>query len=397
MLKGKNILLGITGSIAAYKAAILVRLLIKEGANVKVVMTPLAKEFITPLTLAVLSKHPIMVDFYNPENGDWNSHVSAGIWADLYLIAPATANTIGKMANGIADNLLLTTYLSAKCPIMIAPAMDLDMYKHVAVQQNIQTLRSHGNIVLEATDGELASGLSGKGRMPEPEAILEQVRIFFADKQELKGRKVLITAGPTYEKIDDVRFIGNFSSGKMGFALAEKFRDRGADVTLISGPVNLDTPIGVERINVTSADEMYKIVTEKASDYDIIVSCAAVADFAPERQVEGKLKRGNDGLILKLKSTKDIAAELGRNKKTSQILVGFALEAENEMDNAQKKLESKGLDMIVLNSIQDEGACFGTDTNKITIIEKGGKISAYPLKNKTSVAEDIVNKIIEKI
>lgn len=398
MLKGKHIILGVTGSIAAYKAATLVRLLVKEGAEVKVVMTELAKRFITPLTMATLSKHPIMVEFYNPENGDWHSHVDMGLWADLYLVAPATANTIGKMAHGIADNLLLTTYLSAKCPVMIAPAMDLDMYCHPATQQNLSILRRYGNVIVEPAEGELASGLVGKGRMAEPEEIVSFVRHFLADKQELAGKKVLLTAGPTYEKIDPVRFIGNYSSGKMGFALAEEFAERGAEVILVAGPVCLKVVHpAIQRIDVESAAQMYARVMEFASECDIVVSCAAVADFTFSQQAEHKLKRGKESLTLQLEPTADIAAELGKRKKEGQLLIGFALETNDEECNAIQKLHKKNLDLIVLNSLKDEKACFGYDTNKVTMIDRAEKQFQYELKTKKEVAVDIVDRIVAMV
>lgn len=398
MLKDKHIIVGLTGSIAAYKTASLIRLLVKEGADVKVIMTPLAKAFISPLTLATLSKHPIMVDFYNPENGDWNSHVSAGMWADLLLVAPASANTMGKMAAGIADNLLLTTYLSAKCPVLLAPAMDLDMYRHPATQKNIGVLKSYGNYFIEPDSGELASGLIGKGRMAEPEEICQYVVRFFRQQEDLKGKKVLITAGPTYERIDPVRFIGNFSSGKMGYALAEELAGRGADVVLVSGPVRqtVENP-RIRRIDVLSAEEMYAEVMQEADEADIVVSCAAVADFTPEERAEQKLKRGEDDLCIRLKPTRDIAGELGKRKKPGQVLVGFALETDNEEENAALKLKKKNLDVIVLNSLRDAGAGFGTDTNKVTIIDREGEHRAYELKSKREVAVDIVDKILEII
>lgn len=395
MLKGKQIIVGVTGSIAAYKAATLVRLLVKEGAEVKVVMTELAKQFITPLTMATLSKHPVMVEFYNPENGDWHSHVDMGLWADLYLIAPATANTIGKMAHGIADNLLLTTYLSAKCPVMVAPAMDLDMYRHPATQRNLEVLKGYGNVIVEPAEGELASGLVGKGRMAEPEEIVAFIRHFFAGKAELKGKKVLLTAGPTYEKIDPVRFIGNYSSGKMGFALAEEFASRGAEVLLVSGPVNQDTAhANIRRIDVESAGEMFEEVMKYSGECDVVVSCAAVADFTPARKAAVKLKRGADDLILELKPTRDIAAELGRRKKEGQLLVGFALETNDEECNALLKLHKKNLDLVVLNSLKDQNACFGYDTNKVTMIDRKENRYEYGLKSKKEVAADIVDRIV---
>lgn len=398
MLRGKHIIIGVTGSIAAYKAATLVRLLVKEGAEVKVVMTELAKQFITPLTLATLSKHPVMVEFYNPENGDWHSHVDMGLWADLYLIAPATANTIGKMAHGIADNLLLTTYLSAKCPVMLAPAMDLDMYRHPATQQNLNILRSRGNIIVEPEEGELASGLVGKGRMAEPEEMIGFVRDYFAAGGELAGKKVLLTAGPTYEKIDPVRFIGNYSTGKMGFALAEEFADRGAEVILVAGPVSLKTShSAIQRIDVESASQMYEKVMEHFAGCDVVVSCAAVADFSPVRQVGQKLKRGKENLTLELLPTPDIAAALGEKKQSGQFLVGFALETNDETCNALQKLHKKNLDLIILNSLRDANACFGYDTNKVTMIDREEKQYHYELKSKQAVAWDIVDRIVSMI
>jgi phosphopantothenoylcysteine decarboxylase/phosphopantothenate--cysteine ligase len=394
MLKGKHILLGITGSIAAYKSAMLVRDWIKAGAEVQVIMTPLAKAFIAPLTMATLSKHPVMIDFFDPTNGAWNSHVEMGRWADVMVIAPATANTIGKMANGIADNLLLTSFLSAKCPVFIAPAMDLDMWLHPTTQQNVLRLQQMGVHLIEPTTGELASGLEGKGRMAEPETITETLNQYFATANSLLNKKIMITAGPTYEKIDPVRFIGNYSSGKMGFALAEECAHRGADVTLVCGPVGLQTNHpSIRRINVESAEEMYQAVTDLFSDQDVAILAAAVADFTPETKAAQKLKRENNQLILQLKPTHDIAAALGERKKEHQILVGFALETENEIENAQAKLKRKKLDMIVLNSLQNAQAGFGYDTNQVTIIEKNGSIIEYPLKDKHHVARDIMNAI----
>lgn len=394
MLSGKKFILGITGSIAAYKSAQLVRLLVKNNAEVKVIMTPLAKEFITPLTLATLSKNPILVDFFNPENGDWNSHVDLGLWADAYIIAPATANTIGKMANGIADNLLLTTYLSAKCPVFVAPAMDLDMFKHPANQKNIEVLRSYGNIFIEPTEGELASGLIGKGRMEEPEVIVEKIRDYFQKKNSLKNKKVLITSGPTYEKIDAVRFIGNYSSGKMGYALAEECAARGAEVFLISGPVNLKTiNPSICKSDVTTAAEMHKKTLEIFPDCDIAILAAAVADFTPENPSESKLKRGESNLQISLTPTRDIAAEIGNVKKIEQITIGFALEKENETENAILKLKKKNLNFIVLNSMNDKGAGFNSDTNKITIINNKEEVFKFNLKHKNLVAIDIIDKL----
>lgn len=386
--------MGVTGSIAAYKAATLTRLLVKEGASVKVVMTPLAKEFITPLTMATLSKSPIMVDFYNPENGDWNSHVDLGLWADLYLIAPASANTIGKMAGGVADNLLLTTYLSAKCPVMVAPAMDLDMYKHPATQRNLKVLQSFGNIIIEPESGELASGLIGKGRMEEPERIVAFIADYFARQEDFKGKKVVVTAGPTYEKIDPVRFIGNYSSGKMGLAIAEEFAGRGAEVVLVCGPVNLKTSHpAIRRVDVESAAQMYEVTSKEFVNSDVAVLSAAVADFTPKEKADHKIKRGKDDLLLELLPTKDIAAELGRIKTASQLLVGFALETNDEEVNALSKMQRKNLDMIVLNSLNDKGAGFSVDTNKVTILDKAGDKTVYELKTKVEVAKDIVDQI----
>ncbi|GHT17203.1 phosphopantothenoylcysteine decarboxylase [Bacteroidia bacterium] len=390
MLKGKHIILGVTGSIAAYKAAALVRLLIKQGADVKIVMTPLAKEFITPLTLATLAKNPVLVDFFDPTNGNWNSHVSLGLWADALLVAPATANTIGKMANGIADNLLITTYLSAKCPVFVAPAMDLDMYAHSATQENLQKLQSFGNQIIEPSSGELASGLDGKGRMEEPENIVRFMDNFFAEKT-LLGKKILITAGPTYEKIDPVRFIGNYSSGKMGFALAESCAKHGAQVVLVAGPVHQTVfNKNIKRIDVTSAEEMYNAVNQEFKNTDAAILCAAVADFAPKNIADKKIKRDKDSLTMQLQPTRDIAASLGMHKKERQILVGFALETDHERENATKKLTKKNFDFIVLNSLNDKNAGFMFDTNKISIIHKTGDIIEFPLKTKTDVAEDIV-------
>jgi len=393
MLKGKKIILGVTGSIAAYKAALLVRLLKKEGAEVKVIMTSLAKEFITPLTLATLSGNPILVDFFNPENGDWNSHVDLGIWADAYIIAPASANTIGKMANGVADNLLLTTYLSAKCPVFVAPAMDLDMYAHPSTKKNLLTLKSYGNEIIEPTVGHLASGLEGKGRMEEPENIVQFMDDFFTPKKML-GKKIIITAGPTYERIDPVRYIGNFSSGKMGFALAESCARQGAQVTLVAGPVKLRTShANIKRIDVDSADEMYRTVISQFDKMDGAILCAAVADFTPTKMQKSKIKREKDNLTLELKPTQDIAATVGKVKRGDQFVVGFALESDNEEKNALAKMERKNFDFIVLNSLQDHHSGFGFDTNKVAIIHRSGLKKQYELKSKLDVADDIVNEI----
>lgn len=397
-LVGKHILLGVTGSIAAYKTASLIRLLVKAGAEVKVVMTPLAKQFITPLTLATLSKNPILVDFFDPINGAWNSHVSLGMWADAYLIAPASANTIGKMANGVADNLLLTSYLSAKCPVFVAPAMDLDMYAHPSTQRNLDVLRSYGNHIIEATSGELASGLDGKGRMEEPEKIVEYLDRFFSVSQDLKGKNVLITSGPTYEKIDPVRFIGNYSSGKMGFALAEECAKRGATVTLVTGPVALSlNNQTIKRVDVESAQEMYEEVDAVFASMDITILCAAVADYRPMKKFDEKMKKESSSDVLNIQLTKtiDIASTLGSKKTENQLLVGFALETNNEFDNAKDKLNRKNLDFIVLNSLNDKGAGFRHDTNKVTILNKKGEEKSFGLKSKIEVAKDIIDVIME--
>lgn len=394
-LKGKHIILGVTGGIAAYKAAILVRLLIKSEATVKVVMTPLAKQFITPLTLATLSKNPILVDFFNPENGDWNSHVDLGLWADMFVIAPATANTISKMANGTADNLLLTTYLSARCPVMVAPAMDLDMYRHAATQKNIETLRSFGNIIIEPATGELASGLEGKGRMEEPENIFASIQNFFSERQTFSGKKILVTAGPTYEPIDPVRFIGNYSSGKMGYAIADELYSRGAEVVVVSGPVSVNPKYeGIKVIKVNTASEMYTACVDIFPSMDAAILSAAVADYTLAEPSMVKLKREKEDLNLVLKPTQDIAANLGKMKRAGQILAGFALETSNEMQNAQKKLHHKNFNFIVLNSLNDPGAGFRTDTNQITIIDEHNNIEKSELKSKAAIATDIVNKLV---
>ena len=395
-LKDKHILLGITGSIAAYKAAMIVRLLVKEGADVKVVMSHYAREFITPLTLATLSKNPIMVDFFNPENGAWNSHVDLGTWADLYLIAPATANTIGKLAHGIADNLLLTTYMSAKCDVMVAPAMDMDMYQHPANLKNIDIIRSYGNIVIEATHGELASGLTGQGRLEEPQSIVGKVVDYFSFKEVLKGKRYVVTAGPTYENIDPVRFIGNYSSGKMGFAIAETLASYGAKVDLITGPTHLNTghPL-INLLRVRTSDEMYHQVLEFFPGADGAILSAAVSDFKPAQVSGQKIKKDQGRTTLKLQAAKDIAQELGNIKKRNQLLIGFALETQNELSNAMAKLHNKNLDFIVLNSLAEEGAGFEVDTNKIKIIDKQQYIEEFELKSKKMVARDIVRKILE--
>ena len=395
MLENKKIVLGITGSIAAYKACILARLLIKKGAEIQVVMTPSAKEFITPLTLATLTQKPVVSEFFDRRDGSWHSHVSLGLWADAMLIAPASASTIGKMANGMADNMLVTTYLSMRAPVFVAPAMDLDMYAHPSTQANLQKLQSYGNHIIEPGTGFLASKLEGKGRMEEPEKIVEALEQFFAQQQKLAGKKVLITAGPTYEKIDPVRFIGNYSSGKMGFALAEVCAEHGAEVTLVSGPVVLQAKHpGIKRIDVESAREMYEAATKHFPKADITILCAAVADFTPKTTADKKIKRKGDNLKLELQPTQDIAAALGAVKKKKQVLVGFALETDNELQNAQDKMERKNLDLIVLNSLQDKGAGFRVDTNKVTIIDRHNGLTAYDTKSKREVAEDIVEFIV---
>ncbi len=396
-LAGKHIILGITGSIAAYKAAMLVRLLVKEGAEVKVIMTPLAKEFITPLTLATLSKNPILVDFFDPENGSWNSHVDLGLWADLYLIAPASANTIAKMATGIADNLLLTTYLSARCPVMVAPAMDLDMYNHQTTQNNIQILQKNGVIIIEAATGELASGLSGKGRMEEPENILSSVVDFFDASSKFKGVNVLVTSGPTQEPIDPVRFIGNHSSGKMGSAIADCFARHGAKVIFISGPAKVyPTHTNIQRIDITTASDMYDAVHHYFKKVDIAVMAAAVADYTPKTISGEKIKRVKSDFEIILAPTTDIAASLGKIKKKNQLLVGFALETHDEKQNAIKKLKAKNLDLIVLNSLNDAGAGFGVDTNKVTVFDNSEKPFNFDLKPKAEIAKDIVDLVAIK-
>jgi phosphopantothenoylcysteine decarboxylase / phosphopantothenate---cysteine ligase len=405
-LKGKKIILGITGSIAAYKSAFLTRLLVKEGAEVKVVMTPLAKEFITPVTLATLSRNRVLIDFFSHDDGDWNSHVELGIWADLFICAPATANTMAKMAWGICDNLLLTTYLSVRCPVMIAPAMDMDMLNHPSTKNNIETLRARGNIILEPSSGELASGLSGKGRMEEPENIMDRIRSFFSERMgpgsisdlPLAGKKVLVTAGPTHEPIDPVRYIGNQSSGKMGYAIAGELARQGAEVILVSGPVSVG--IDHERIKlikVTTAESMYKECMKWFPICKACIMAAAVADFTPVKAMPGKIKRGGEGFTLEMKPSPDILKELGKIKTPEHILAGFALETENEKSNAVDKLRNKNLDFIVLNSLREEGAGFHHDTNKISIINPDGSFIDYVMKTKADVAADIVNHLLNLI
>ena len=396
MLKGKHIILGITGSIAAYKAAYLIRGLVKRGAEVQVVITPAGKEFITPLTLATLSSHPVISEFFSNRDGTWNSHVDLGLWADAMLIAPATASTIGKMANGIADNMLVTTYLSCKAPVFVAPAMDLDMFAHPTTRRNLERLRSFGNRIIEPAEGELASHLVGKGRMEEPDRIIEVLSDFFETRKYLAGKKVLITAGPTYERLDPVRFIGNYSSGKMGFALAEVCAERGAEVTLVAGPVALGiSNPAIRRIDVESAEEMYQAAREAFPDSDAAILCAAVADYRPEQVAERKIKREEKGeMTLRLVPNQDIAASLGAMKREGQILVGFALETDDEVSHAESKLRRKNLDFIVLNSLRDPGAGFRCDTNKIAILDNAGTRTSFPLKSKREVASDIVDRLV---
>ena len=392
ILNGKHIVLGVTGSIAAYKAAFLVRLLIKRGAEVQVVMTPAGKEFITPLTLSTLTRKPVVSEFFDRRDGSWNSHVDLGQWADAMLIAPCTASTIGKMASGVADNMLITTYYSMKAPVFIAPAMDLDMYRHPVTQHNLETLRSIGNIIIEPASGELASQLVGKGRMQEPEEIVAALEEYFTKQAQLSKKKVLITAGPTYEQIDPVRFIGNWSTGKMGFALAEECAQRGAEVTLIAGPVSLTTEHpNIKRIDVKSAHQMYEAAMQNFPDSDAAILCAAVADFTPAVTSDTKIKRKGD-MTITLKPTEDIAAALGAIKRPNQRMVGFALETDHEADNAQGKLERKNLDFIVLNSLNDKGAGFGYDTNKVTLIDRKGS-QELPLQSKKNVAKAIIDKL----
>ena len=391
-LEGKHILLGVTGSIAAYKAAVLCRLLKTAGAEVKVVMTPLAREFITPLTMATLSKNPIAVEFYNPENGDWHSHIAMGEWADCMLIAPATANTIAKMANGIADNLLLTTYLSARGRVVVAPAMDCDMFAHPATQHNIEILRSRGVTIIESPEGELASGLRGKGRMAEPEEIREAVESLLSEKKKsLQGKRFVVTAGATIEAIDPVRFISNHSTGKMGYAIAGELAARGAEVRLVSGRTSLPVPDGVERIDVLSAEEMYNATVTAFADADGAVMCAAVADYTPAEVSTVKIKKSNDDMYIRLKRTHDIAAELGK-VKGNRILVGFALETDDETVHAESKLAAKNFDFIVLNSLRDKGAGFGVDTNKVSLIDHSSR-EDLPLMSKRDVAVRIADRI----
>lgn len=398
MLKGKKIVLGITGSIAAYKACLLIRQLIKRGAEVQVVITPAGKEFITPITLSALTHKPVISEFFSQRDGTWNSHVDLGLWADAMVVAPCTASTLGKMAHGIADNMLITTYLSMKAPVFIAPAMDLDMYRHPSTQANMKTLLSYGNHIIEPESGFLASGLEGKGRMEEPEVIADRLDQFFSENSQpspIAGKKVVITAGPTYEKIDPVRFIGNYSSGKMGFAIAEECLRRGADVTLVAGPVSLSCSSGIRRLDVESCQDMYDAATSEFADADVAILAAAVADFRPALVADRKIKRGKDDMVITLCPTHDIAAALGASKKADQTLVAFALETNDEEANAMRKLEKKNADFVVLNSLRNEGTCFRTDQNQIEIVSRDGKTS-YEKKSKADTASDIVD-YLEKV
>lgn len=395
MLKGKKIVLGITGSIAAYKSCLLIREFVKQGAEVQVVITPAGKEFITPITLSALTHKPVISEFFSQRDGTWNSHVDLGLWADAMVIAPCTASTIGKMAHGVADNMLITTYLSMKAPVFIAPAMDLDMYRHPSTQANLRTLQSYGNRIVEPASGFLASGLEGKGRMEEPAVIAKYISNYFKKAEKtsaLAGKRVLITAGPTYEKIDPVRFIGNYSSGKMGFAIAEECRKRGADVTIVAGPVSLKTPEGVKRIDVESCEDMYNAATSTFATSDVAILSAAVADFRPADVADKKIKRGDDDMVIRLCPTHDIAAALGKAKTDRQTIVAFALETNDEETNAQRKLEKKNADFIVLNSLQNKGTCFRTDDNQIEIISRVDKKN-YPKCSKAETAVYIVDEL----
>ena len=396
MLKGKKIVLGITGSIAAYKSCLIIRELVKRGAEVQVVITPAGKEFITPITLSALTQKPVISDFFSQRDGTWHSHVALGLWADAMLIAPCTASTLGKMANGIADNMLITTYLSMKAPVFIAPAMDLDMYAHPTTQQNMERLKGFGNHIIEPQSGFLASGLEGKGRMEDPEKIAAALDLFF-EKKDLQGKRIMITAGPTYEKIDPVRFIGNYSSGKMGFALAEECARRGAEVTLIAGPVNVQcTMNNVQRVDVESCQQMYDAAVHAFPQMDAAILCAAVADFRPAEVADQKIKRVGKTMDIHLVPNPDIAAELGRMKREGQTLVGFALETNDEQQNAQHKLEKKNLDFIVLNSLRNEGTCFKSDENQISIISRKAK-KDYDKKAKADVARDIIDELVKNL
>jgi len=396
VLSGKKILLGVSGGIAAYKTASLVRLFIKAGAHVQVIMTPASKDFVTPLTLSTLSKNPVYSTFFNQDEEDekWNNHVELGLWADLMIVAPATANTLSKMANGSCDNLLIATYLSAKCPVYFAPAMDLDMYKHPSTLASFTALEQYGNIIIPAENGELASGLSGEGRMAEPENIITFLEADLESKLPLKGKKILITAGPTFEAIDPVRFIGNHSSGKMGFDIANSAANLGASVILVAGPTHCVANHSlIEVVKVTSAQEMYEACHQYYANVDVVIAAAAVADYKPKIVAEQKIKKAVDHFVIELEKTKDILSSLGAAKK-QQFLIGFALETENEIENAKAKIQKKNLDLIVLNSLQDEGAGFQKATNKVTFIDKDFKIEPMELKSKEAVADDIVNKVI---
>ncbi|NGF55877.1 bifunctional phosphopantothenoylcysteine decarboxylase/phosphopantothenate--cysteine ligase CoaBC [Parapedobacter sp. SGR-10] len=394
-LKGKNILLGVCGSIAAYKIASLIRLLVKAEAEVQVVMTPEATQFITPLTLSTLSKKPVFVDYYDPKTGEWNNHVHLALKADLLLVAPASANTLAKFAHGLCDNLLTACYLSAKCPVYLAPAMDLDMWKHPATRQNIEKLQAHGNVLIPPGEGELASGLVGEGRLAEPEDIFAFLKSSLTVALPLSGKKALVTAGPTYEAIDPVRFIGNHSSGKMGYAIAKALARLGAEVTLISGPTDLATPPSVYRVDVRSAQQMFEAASAHFGDSDIVVMSAAVADYTPQEVADQKIKKKAEDFNITLKKTVDILGTLGQQKTARQTLVGFALETNNELENAQNKLIRKNADFIVLNSMQDKGAGFATDTNKVTVLQKDGKVIPFDLKSKDDVARDICDLIVQ--
>lgn len=399
MLSGKKIVLGITGSIAAYKACYIIRGLIKQGAEVQVVITPSGKEFITPVTLSALTHKPVISDFFAQRDGTWHSHVDLGLWADAMLIAPCTASTLGKLAHGIADNMLVTTYMSMKAPVFIAPAMDLDMYAHAATQENLKKLSAAGNHIIEPQSGFLASGLDGKGRMEEPDKIVRMISEWFDNEtsmRQLTGKHIMITAGPTYEKIDPVRFIGNYSSGKMGFAIAEECLRRGANVTLIAGPVNLSCSEGIRRIDVESCEEMYEAALRVFPDTDAAILAAAVADFKPEQQCDRKIKHDKGNMTLHLKTTTDIAASLGKLKTERQCLIAFALETDNEEQNAMHKLKSKNADFIVLNSMRNKGTCFQSDNNQITIIGSDRK-KQFPIKSKIEAAGDIVDEMVEVI
>lgn len=392
MLEGKKIVLGITGSIAAYKSCLIIREFIKKGAEVQVVITPSGKEFITPITLSALTKKPVISEFFAQKDGTWNSHVDLGLWADAMIIAPCTASSLAKMAHGVADNMLITTYLSMKAPVFVAPAMDLDMFAHPSTQNNLHTLEQYGNIIIQPGQGFLASGLEGKGRMEEPETIVKAVDDYFNQQLSLKGKKVMITAGPTYERIDPVRFIGNFSSGKMGVALAEECAKRGAEVTLIAGPMSLGSPSAIKRIDVVSAEEMYHAAHENFPSADVGILCAAVADYRPVITAEKKIKREGDNLNISLQPTQDIAASLGEIKQSNQKLIGFALETDNEELNAKSKLERKNLDFVVLNSMRNKGTCFQNDDNQITVINKM-QSKTFDKKRKELVARDIIDEL----